>query len=220
MAGWARSPQSWSREDLGMVPGRTGRSSLGATVAVADDVDMGSTMTDINDVPEVKHLPLRIMIVDDHDVVRSGLRSLIEAAGELVVAEAATCDEAVEEALRSKPQVIVMDVRLGEQSGVTATREIRARIPDAKVIMLTSFPDEEALAASLLVGASGFILKEVAGDDIIKSIRAVARGEQAFDPNLLVGGAFHELAQKVSPRSSGPSVRPVPTDQGPPAVED
>lgn len=202
-----------------MVPREEGLLSLGGPEPLVHDACMHTTIQPAQSA-EVRRLPLRIMIVDDHDVVRSGLRSLIEAAGELVVAEAGTCAEAVEEALRSKPQVIVMDVRLGEESGITATREIRAKIPDAKVIMLTSFPDEEALAASLLVGASGFILKEVAGDDIVRSIRAVARGEQAFDPNLLVGGALHSVAHRVLPRGSGPSGPVVPPDKGRPALDE
>lgn len=156
-------------------------------------------------------LPLRIMLVDDHAVVREGLRALFEASGELVVAEAATIEEAVNEALRVKPQVIVMDVRLGDESGVVATYEIRRLLPGARVIMLTSFPDEEALAAALLAGAAGFVLKDVTGDDIVRSVRAVARGEQAFDPHLLATGALDRLAGSVGPRQNRSDV---PADPG------
>ena len=161
-------------------------------------------------------LPLRVMIVDDHDVVRGGLRALLEASGELVVAEAADCAGAVREALATKPQVIIMDVRLGEESGITATRQIREVLPDARVLMLTSFVDEEALAASMLVGASGFVLKTIVGDDIVRSVRAVARGESAFDPELLLRGGFDRIAEQLH---GSPEVRTdVPPDRGPSSV--
>ena len=125
---------------------------------------------------------LTVMLVDDHDVVRSGLKKLLEETGDIqVVAEAKGEAEAVAEALRTKPDVIVMDVRLGPGDGVIATREIRSCIPGARVLMLTSFDDDEALATSILAGASGFILKEVRGADIVRSVRAVARGELLFD---------------------------------------
>ena len=125
---------------------------------------------------------LTVMLVDDHDVVRGGLKRLLEETGDMqVVAEARSQEEAVAEAVRSKPDVIVMDVRLGVGSGVTATREIRSRIPDARVLMLTSFDNDEALATSIVAGASGFVLKEVRGGDIVRSVRAVARGERLFD---------------------------------------
>lgn len=162
-------------------------------------------------------LPLRVMIVDDHDVVRGGLRALLEASGELVVAEAADCASAVREALATKPQVIIMDVRLGDESGITATRQIREVLPDARVLMLTSFVDEEALAASMLVGASGFVLKTVAGDDIVRSVRAVARGEHAFDAELLLRGGFELIGDQV--RAAGQEGTDVPSDRGPSPVE-
>jgi two-component system response regulator DevR len=122
-----------------------------------------------------------VMLVDDHDVVRGGLKRLLEAGDMHVVAEAQSEREAVELATKTKPDVILMDVRLGAGSGVTATREIRSHMPCTRVLMLTSFDDDEALAASILAGASGFILKEVRGADIVRSVRAVARGELLFD---------------------------------------
>jgi DNA-binding NarL/FixJ family response regulator len=142
-------------------------------------------------------LPIRVMIVDDHDVVRSGLRTLLEASGEIVVAEAGSHAEAVREATRTNPQVIVMDVRLGSESGIAATAEILAMIPDARVLMLTSFHDEDALAAAMLAGARGFVLKDVTGDAIVEGVRAVAHGERAFDPNLLSGDTFTRIGDRI-----------------------
>lgn len=151
-------------------------------------------------------LPLRIMIVDDHKVVRDGLRSLLEASGELVVAEAGTIAEAIAEAERSRPRVILMDVRLGDESGIAATQEILARQADIKVLMLTSFPDPEAVAAAVRAGASGFLLKDVTGDDIVRSVRAVARGELAFASPEIASAIeyFDTVSQSDSPKTSGP----------------
>lgn len=126
---------------------------------------------------------LRVMLVDDHEVVRDGVKSLLEAAGGmLVVAEAATVREAVAKAERSFPDVIVMDVRLADGSGIEATREIRSRRPDTAVLMLTSFADDDALFASIMAGAAGYVLKQIKGDDLVRAIRAVGRGESLLDP--------------------------------------
>ena len=126
---------------------------------------------------------LRVMLVDDHEVVRDGVRSLLEAAGGIVViAEASTVREAVANAWRSFPDVIVMDVRLADGSGIEATREIRSRRPETAVIMLTSFADDDALFASIMAGAAGYVLKQIRGDDLVRAIRAVGRGESLLDP--------------------------------------
>jgi two-component system response regulator DevR len=126
---------------------------------------------------------LRVMLVDDHEVVRDGVKSLLEAAGGmLVVAEAGTVREAVANAERSFPDVIVMDVRLADGSGIEATREIRSRRPDTAVLMLTSFADDDALFASIMAGAAGYVLKQIKGDDLVGAIRAVGRGESLLDP--------------------------------------
>jgi DNA-binding NarL/FixJ family response regulator len=125
---------------------------------------------------------LRVMLVDDHEVVRDGVKSLLEAAGGmLVVAEAATVREAVANAERSFPDVIVMDVRLAEGSGIEATREIRSRRPNIAVLMLTSFADDDALFASIMAGAAGYVLKQIKGDDLVNAVRAVGRGESLLD---------------------------------------
>lgn len=121
--------------------------------------------------------PLRVMVVDDHEIVRGGLRSMLQAAGVLVVAEAATARDAVETALAERPDVIVMDVRLGSGSGIEATREIRSAAPEIKVLMLTTYPDDEAVLASVLAGASGYFLKGVGASEFLRAVRAVALGE-------------------------------------------
>ena len=123
------------------------------------------------------------MLVDDHEVVRDGVKSLLEAAGGIiVVAEASTVRDAVANAARSFPDVIVMDVRLADGSGIEATREIRSQRPDTAVLMLTSFADDDALFASIMAGAAGYVLKQIRGDDLVRAIRSVGAGESLLDP--------------------------------------
>jgi DNA-binding NarL/FixJ family response regulator len=125
---------------------------------------------------------LRVMLVDDHEIVRQGIRSLLETAADLaVVAEAGTAREAIQQAILTRPDVIVMDVRLADGSGIDATREIRARLPETRVLMLTSFADDEALFASIMAGASGYVLKQVRSGELIRSIRTVGAGESLLD---------------------------------------
>jgi DNA-binding NarL/FixJ family response regulator len=127
--------------------------------------------------------PLRVLIVDDHEVVREGLRSLLNRhEGISVVGEAGTVATAVEEAVRLRPDVVIMDVRLPDGSGVEACREIRQEIPDAKVIMLTSYADDEAVFASILAGAAGYLLKQTRGQALAEAIETVARGGSLLDP--------------------------------------
>src|SRR5438093_10509055 len=126
---------------------------------------------------------LRILLVDDHEIVRDGVKSLIDANEDMtVVAEAGTVAEAIAQAERTRPDVVVMDVRLADGSGIEATREIRARRPETQVIMLTSFADDEALFASIMAGASGYVLKQVKSGELIRAIRTVGRGESLLDP--------------------------------------
>jgi two-component system, NarL family, response regulator DevR len=138
--------------------------------------------------------PIRVMLVDDHEVVRQGLKAMIEAEGMIVIAEAAGVREAVERAAVTRPDVIVMDVRLVDGSGIEATREIRAKRPDVRVVMLTSFADDEALFASIMAGASGYVLKQVKSNDLVRSIRTVAEGKSLLDPD--VTGAVLERLRK------------------------
>ncbi|HEY1127062.1 MAG TPA: response regulator transcription factor [Actinomycetota bacterium] len=127
--------------------------------------------------------PLRVLLVDDHEVVRDGVKMLLQATDDIIVtAEASSVREAVDEADRARPDVVVMDVRLADGSGIEATREIRARHPKTAVIMLTSFADDEALFASIMAGASGYVLKQVRGGELVRAIRTVGKGESLLDP--------------------------------------
>ena len=126
---------------------------------------------------------VRVMLVDDHEVVRDGIKALLEAQEDLsVVAEAGSVAEAVREAARVRPDVVVMDVRLADGSGIEATREIRAQRPETQVLMLTSFADDEALFASIMAGAAGYVLKQIRGGELVQGIRAVGRGQSLLDP--------------------------------------
>ena len=128
---------------------------------------------------------VRVMLVDDHEVVREGLRTLIGRHKEmLVVGEAATTAEAIETAAKTTPDVIVMDIRLPDGSGVEACRTIREARPETKVIMLTSYADDEALFASIVAGAAGYLLKQTRGQAVIDAIAAVAQGGSLLDPDV------------------------------------
>ena len=125
----------------------------------------------------------RVMIVDDHEVVREGLRSLLRRREELaVVGEADSVASAIKEARRTEPDVVIMDVRLPDGSGVEACREIRAERPDTKVLMLTSYADEEAVFASIMAGAVGYLLKQTSTRTLIEAIERVMKGESLLDP--------------------------------------
>src|SRR4029450_10415180 len=133
--------------------------------------------------PSMSEPPLRVLLVDDHEVVRDGVKVLLQATEDIIVtAEASSVREAVGEAARARPDVVVMDVRLADGSGIEATREIRARHPKTAVIMLTSFADDEALFASIMAGASGYVLKQGKGGELVRAIRTVGKGESLLDP--------------------------------------
>src|SRR5881397_2227991 len=134
---------------------------------------------------EMGEPPIRIMLVDDHEVVRSGLRALLSSVdGIVVTAEAGSVRDAIDEADRARPDLVVMDVRLADGSGIEATREIRARRPQTRVIMLTSFADDEALFASIMAGASGYVLKQIRAGELIRAIRQVGDGKSLLDPDM------------------------------------
>ena len=127
--------------------------------------------------------PLRVLLVDDHEVVRSGIKALLQATEDIVVAgEAGSVREAIDEADRTRPDVVVMDVRLTDGSGIEATREILAKDEKTAVLMLTTFADDEALFASIMAGASGYVLKQVRGTELVRAIRTVGKGESLLDP--------------------------------------
>src|SRR5829696_8513363 len=125
---------------------------------------------------------LRVLVVDDHAVVRLGLRSLFDTVERFfVVGEAATARDAVAEARRWQPDVVVLDVRLPDGSGVEACREIRAERPGTQVVMLTSYADEDALVASVVAGAAGYLLKGSAPEELIRAVERAAMGESLPD---------------------------------------
>lgn len=129
---------------------------------------------------------LRILLVDDHEVVRLGLKTLLERHPDFeVVAEAGTAAEAVAKALHHKPDVVVMDIRLPGESGIDACRQITEKLPDAKVIMLTSYAEDEMLFAAIRAGAAGYVLKQIGGDDLVRAIETVGRGEALIAPSLI-----------------------------------
>src|SRR5947208_11568245 len=128
---------------------------------------------------------IRILLCDDHEVVREGLRGLISRQESMtVVGEAGTVAEAIETAARSKPDVVIMDVRLPDGSGVEACRPIRDARSETKGIMLTSYADDEALFASIIAGASGYLLKQTRGQAVVDAITSVAQGRSLLDPDV------------------------------------
>jgi DNA-binding NarL/FixJ family response regulator len=127
----------------------------------------------------------RILLVDDHEVVRLGLKALIERHPDMeVVAEAASATEAVAKCEAFKPDVAVMDIRLTGTSGIDACREITERLPEIKVIMLTSYAEDEMLFAAIRAGAAGYVLKQAGGQDVIRAIETVGQGKALLDPAL------------------------------------
>ena len=142
---------------------------------------------------------LRILIVDDHEVVRLGLRTLLDRHPNFsVIDEAGTAREAVEKALHHQPDVVVMDVRLHGSSGIEACREIMAEASEIKVIILTSYAEDEMLFDAISAGAAGYVLKQIGGDELVRSIEAVGRGEALLDPSLVqkVFARVREAARK------------------------
>jgi len=144
---------------------------------------------------------LRIFLLDDHEVVRAGLRSLFEAhEGLEVVGEASTATEALSRIPPTRPDVAILDVRLPDGSGVEVCREIRSKHPEIACLMLTSYADDEALFASIMAGAAGYVLKQVGGDDLVDSVRRAGQGQSLLDP---------ALTQRVLDRiTTGPSEDP------------
>jgi two-component system, NarL family, response regulator DevR len=127
--------------------------------------------------------PLTLLVVDDHEVVRQGLVSLLERRDGLqVVAQAGSVAESIEQARRFRPNIVVLDVRLPDGSGIEACREIRSELPETRVIMLTSYPDEEAVLSAIVAGASGYLLKQIRARDLVAAIETVGRGESLLDP--------------------------------------
>ncbi len=144
-------------------------------------------------------MTLRIIIVDDHEVVRLGLRTLLERHPDFtVVDEAATAKEAVQKSLLLRPDVVVMDIRLLGGSGIDACRKIVGQAPEVKVIMLTSYAEDDMLFDAIQAGACGYVLKQIGSDDLIRAVETVGRGEALLDPALTqrVFARVREAARK------------------------
>lgn len=125
----------------------------------------------------------RLFLLDDHEIVRTGLRELLESSGSFkVVGEASTAEEAIRRIPATRPQVAILDVRLPDGNGVEVCREVRSRFPDVGCLMLTSFADDDALFDSILAGASGYLLKQVRGVDLVAAVTKVAAGQSLLDP--------------------------------------
>ncbi len=140
---------------------------------------------------------LRILLVDDHEVVRLGLKSLLaRQPGFDVVAEAASENEAVEKATEYQPDVVLMDIRLAGGNGVAATEAIMEKLPQTKVIMLTSYAEDEMLFAAIRAGAVGYVLKQVGSQDVIRAVEAAGRGEAMLDPSL-TQRVFQEMRRAI-----------------------
>ena len=132
---------------------------------------------------ETPAAPLRLLVVDDHEVVREGLVSLLDRRpGFQVVAQAGSVAEALAEARRHRPDLVIMDVRLPDGSGIEACREIRSEMPATRVVMLTSYPDEEAVLSAIVAGASGYLLKQVRARDLVAALEVVGNGGSLLDP--------------------------------------
>jgi|CXWL01.1.fsa_nt_gi DNA-binding NarL/FixJ family response regulator len=127
---------------------------------------------------------IRVLLVDDHAIVRLGLMTLINDQPELeVVGEAGTAAEAVRAVERLRPDVVLMDIRMPGEGGIEAARQITARFPETKVVMLTSFADDELVVKAIRAGAVGYVLKQVGNEELLRAVAAAARGEALLDPS-------------------------------------
>jgi two-component system response regulator DevR len=141
--------------------------------------------------------PKTLLVVDDHEVVRQGLVALLDRrTGFQVVAEAGTAAEALEQARRFQPDLVVMDVRLPDGSGIEVCRDIRSELPNTRVVMLTSYPDEDAVLAAIVAGASGYLLKQVRARDLVAALETVAAGGSLLDP--AVTGKVLERMRRIA----------------------
>ncbi len=139
----------------------------------------------------------RILLVDDHEVVRLGLRSLLEHHAQFeVVGEASNAKEALEQVGRLHPDIVLMDIRLPGTSGIEACEEVVRQYPDTRVVMLTSYAEDEMLFSAIRAGASGYILKQIGGEDLVRALESVGRGEALLDP-AVTQRVFQEVRRAV-----------------------
>jgi two-component system response regulator DevR len=141
--------------------------------------------------------PLRLVAVDDHEVVRRGLVSMLDRRDGLqVVAEAGSVAEGLEMTRRFQPDIVVMDVRLPDGSGIEACRDIRSELPATRVLILTSYSEEEAVLSAIVAGASGYLLKQIRARDLVSALEAIGRGESLLDP--AVTGRVLERIRRIA----------------------
>jgi two-component system, NarL family, response regulator DevR len=152
---------------------------------------------------------VRVFLLDDHEIVRRGVKELLEAEGDLeVVGEAGTAADALARIPPTRPDVAVLDVRLPDGDGVQVCREIRSAHPEIQCLMLTSFADDEALFQAIMAGASGYVLKQIKGADVVEAVRSVAAGRSLLDPSVTArvlerlrkGSEEDELLARLSPQ--------------------
>jgi len=130
-------------------------------------------------------MPIRVFLVDDHEVVRRGVRDVLQGSGEIVVVgEAGSVTEAREAIPTAAPDVAVLDVQLPDGTGIELCRDLRSDRPELACLMLTSFPDDDAMLDAVVAGASGYVLKQVRGSDLVDAVRKVAAGHSLLDPDL------------------------------------
>ncbi len=145
--------------------------------------------------------PVRVFLVDDHEVVRRGVRDLLDAEPDVaVVGEASTARQAVDRGPALRPDVAVLDVRLPDGDGISVCRELRSAMPELACLMLTSFDDDDALLDAIMAGASGYVLKQIKGSDLVSAVRTVASGQSMLDPAT--------TARLMSSLRGGPAVEP------------
>jgi DNA-binding NarL/FixJ family response regulator len=136
---------------------------------------------------------IRVLIADDHEVVRMGIKVLLQRQPNMhVIGEASTGEEAVQQAVALRPDVVVMDIRMPGISGVEACQRITRQLPETRVVMLTSYAEDDLLFAAIRAGASGYVLKRIGSDDLVRTIESVGRGESALDP-AMTEAVFREV---------------------------
>ncbi|MFF5958413.1 response regulator [Streptomyces luteogriseus] len=156
--------------------------------------------------------PIRVFLLDDHEVVRRGLADLLDAEPDItVVGDAGDVEHALARGPALRPDVAVLDVRLPDGDGISVCRELGSRMPEPACLMLTSFDDEEALLDAIMAGASGYVLKQIKGSDLVSAVRTVASGRSVLDPETT---ARLMRSLRADP-SEEPAVAPEPASLSP-----
>ncbi|MFJ7049344.1 response regulator [Streptomyces sp. NPDC101112] len=149
--------------------------------------------------------PIRVFLLDDHEVVRRGLADLLDSEPDIsVIGDAGTVEQALVRGPALRPDVAVLDVRLPDGDGISVCRELRSRMPGLRCLMLTSFDDEEALLDAIMAGASGYVLKQIKGSDLVSAVRTVASGQSMLDP-ATTARLMRSLRAEPAPGPAEPS---------------